>query len=361
MPGNSIGKAFVLTTFGESHGRATGGVIDGFPSNIFIDTDFIQSELNRRRTGQAFFSSVRKENDTIEILSGTFEGRSTGAPIAFLTLNIDHKAEDYAYLKDTYRPSHGDFTYEQKFGIRDYRGGGRSSARETVARVAGGAFAKLLLKLHGIKVEGYIRQIGPVTLPEDFLLQNYSSVSGSQIGCPHPETEAMMMEYLLKTKSAGDTAGGVISCRINGVPAGLGEPVFDKLHADLAKAMMSIPAAHGFEYGSGFRGASLTGSENNDPFIFRDGQITTSTNNSGGIQAGISNGNEIFFNVAFKPVPTLMTTQDTVDRKGNPIRLKGKGRHDVCVVPRAVVIVESMAALVIADHLIRAGFAANPE
>ena len=361
MPGNSFGKAFVLTTFGESHGRATGGVIDGFPSNINIDLDFIQSELNRRRTGQAFFTSVRKENDTIEILSGIFEGRSTGAPIAFLTLNIDHKAEDYAHLKDTFRPSHGDFTYDQKYGFRDYRGGGRSSARETVARVAGGAFAKLLLNLHGIKVEGHIRQIGPCSLPEEFILHNYKSVTGSQIGCPHPETEARMMEYLLATKSSGDTAGGIITCRINGVPAGLGEPVFDKLHADLAKAIMSIPAAHGFEYGSGFIGASLPGSVNNDPFTFKEGKITTTSNHSGGIQGGISNGNEIFFNVAFKPVPTLMTEQDTVDRKGNPVRLKGKGRHDVCVVPRAVVIVEAMAALVIADHLIRAGFTVNPE
>ncbi len=354
MSGNSFGKTLVLTTFGESHGKAVGGVLDGFPSNILIDLDFIQSELNRRRTGQSLFSSARKEDDRIEILSGLFEGRSTGAPIAFLAQNIDHKTEDYAALKETYRPSHADFTYEQKYGIRDYRGGGRSSARETLARVAGGAFAKLLLNLRGISVISYIKQIGPFGIPGDFILHGLTEISKSQIGCPHPETELQIIDHLQKMKSEGDTAGGIISCIIKDVPVGLGEPVFDKLQADLAKALMSINSAHGFEYGSGFPCAATKGSENNDIFIKKDGKITTRTNSSGGIQGGISNGNDITFNVAFKPVPTLMKDQESVNKEGETIILKGKGRHDVCVVPRAMVIVEAMAALVIADHLVRA-------
>jgi len=353
MSGNSFGKMLVLTTFGESHGKAVGGVLDGFPSNILIDLDFIQSELNRRRSGQSLFSSTRKEDDRIEILSGLFEGRSTGAPIAFLAHNIDHKAEDYAALKETYRPSHADFTYEQKYGIRDYRGGGRSSARETLARVAGGALAKQLLNLRGISLISYVKQIGPFAIPGDFILRNLTEISKSQLGCPHPETESKIISHLQQIKSEGDTAGGIISCVIKGVPVGLGEPVFDKLQADLAKAMLSINAAHGFEYGSGFAGAALKGSENNDIFIKKDDKITTRTNSSGGIQGGISNGNEITFNVAFKPVPTLMMDQESVNKEGEMILLKGKGRHDVCVVPRAMVIVEAMAALVIADHLLR--------
>jgi chorismate synthase len=353
MSGNSFGKILVLTTFGESHGQAVGGILDGLPSNILIDFDFIQSELNRRRTGHSLFSSTRKEDDGIEILSGIFEGKSTGAPIAFLARNIDHKIDDYAHLKDTYRPSHADFTYEQKYGIRDYRGGGRSSARETLARVAGGAFAKHLLDLRKISVTAYVRQIGKFSLPEEFFLNDLSGISKSQIGCPHPETESKIIEYLKEIKSEGDTAGGIVTCLVKGVPAGLGEPVFDKLQADLAKAMLSINAAHGFEYGSGFSGSKIKGSVNNDIFIKKEGKITTATNSSGGIQGGISNGNDIYFNVAFKPVPTLMMDQETVNLKGEKVNLKGKGRYDVCVVPRAVVIVEAMSALVIGDHLLR--------
>lgn len=345
----------MLTTFGESHGKSVGGVLDGFPSNIEVDLDFIQSEVNRRRAGQSLFSSTRKEDDTIEIISGIFEGKTTGAPIAFLAHNIDHKSEDYAHLSNLFRPSHADYTYEQKFGIRDYRGGGRSSARETLARVAAGAFAKLLLKIHGISVTAYIRQIGPVAIPEDFIFNDPGGSQKSQLGCPHPETESRIIEYLNQVKDEGDTAGGVLTCIVNGTRAGLGDPVFDKLQADLAKAMLSINSVHGFEYGSGFSGAAKKGSENNDIFIRKDGKITTATNWSGGIQGGISNGNEIYFNVAFKPVPTLMKEQETVTNTGEKVVLKGKGRHDVCVVPRALVIVEAMAALVIADHLLRSG------
>ncbi len=353
MSGNSFGKMLVLTTFGESHGKAVGGILDGFPSNILIDLDFLQTELNRRRTGQLLFSSARKEDDRIEILSGIFEGKSTGAPIAFLAHNIDHKPEDYAQLRDTYRPSHADFTYEQKYKIRDYRGGGRSSARETLARVAGGAFAKQFLSIKGISVTAYVKQIGQYSLPNNFILHELSGISKSEIGCPHPETELKIIDHLKEIKSKGDTVGGIISCIIKGVPVGLGEPVFDKIQADLAKAMLSINAAHGFEYGSGFAGAAMKGSENNDLFVQKDGKIVTATNSSGGIQGGISNGNDIEFNVAFKPVPTLMMDQESVNTKGEKVVLKGKGRHDVCVVPRAMVIVEAMAALVIADHVLR--------
>jgi chorismate synthase len=350
MPGNSIGRTLVLTTFGESHGSAVGGILDGFPSLIDIDLGFIQSELNRRRTGQTFFSSARKEDDLFEILSGVFEGRSTGAPIAFLARNTDAKPEHYLQLKDTYRPSHADFTWEKKFGFRDYRGGGRASARETLARVIGGALAKLYLRKQGISVTGYVSQIGSCRLDENFILKDAAAVLSSPVGCPDPETEAKMTRLLETVKADGDTLGGAISCRIKGVPAGLGEPVFDKLSADLAKAMLSIPSVKGFEYGSGFSSAGMKGSEHNDLYTTRNRVITTETNRSGGIQGGISNGNEIFFRVAFKPVASLMKEQETVNREGEKVILKGKGRYDVCVVPRAIVIVEAMAALVIADH-----------
>jgi chorismate synthase len=353
MSGNSIGKSLVLTTFGESHGPATGGILDGFPSLIDIDFDFLQSELNRRRTGQAFYSSSRKEDDLFEILSGVFEGKSTGAPIAFLAKNTDAKPEHYQQLKESYRPSHADFTWEKKFGIRDYRGGGRASARETLARVIGGALAKLYLRKQGISVTGYVSQIGQFKLNDNFKLEDSSAVLSSQIGCPDPFTEVAMIALLETVKAKGDTLGGIISCSIQGVAAGLGEPVFDKLSADLAKAMMSIPSAKGFEMGSGFSAAGMKGSEHNDLFLNRNGVITTATNRSGGIQGGISNGNEIFFRVAFKPVASLMKDQETVNRAGEKVVLKGKGRHDVCVVPRAIVIVEAMAALVIADHHLR--------
>ena len=344
MAGNSFGKALVLTTFGESHGVAVGGVLDGFPSNINIDLDFIQSDLNRRRPGLDFFSSPRHEDDLIEILSGVFEGRSTGAPIAFLVYNHDQKPADYEHLKDVYRPSHADFTYKQKYGIRDYRGGGRSSARETVARAAGGAFAKLLLHQRKININARISQIGGYAVND--------SVSAIHEG-KTMILDKEIINFLEKLKIAGDTIGGIISCVITGVPVGLGEPVFDKIQADLAKAMMSINAVKGFEYGSGFACAAMKGSEHNDIFTSEAGKIKTLSNNSGGIQGGISNGMEITFRVAFKPVSTLMMDQETVTISGEKTILKGKGRHDVCVVPRALPIVEAMAALVIADHLLR--------
>jgi len=353
MSGNSFGHTLVLTTFGESHGPAVGGILDGFPSLIEIDIDFIQSELNRRQTGQDFYSSARKEADRFEILSGIFEGKSTGAPIAFLARNTDARPEHYEQLKEAYRPSHADFTWEKKFGTRDYRGGGRSSARETLARVIGGALAKLFLRKQGISVTAYVTRIGNCGLAEDFILKDPKAMLSSRLGCPDPATESGMIELLERTKAEGDTLGGIISCSIQGVPAGLGEPVFDKLSAGLANAMLGIPSVKGFEVGSGFTAAGMKGSEHNDPFITRKQSIITETNRSGGIQGGISNGNEIFFRVAFKPVASLMKDQKTVNRKGELVVLKGKGRHDVCVVPRAIVIVESMAALVIADHYLR--------
>lgn len=353
MSGNSFGHTLVLTTFGESHGFAVGGILDGFPSLIDIDLDFIKSEMNRRRTGRDFFSSSRIEEDQLEILSGVFEGKSTGAPIAFMVRNTDAIPEHYLQLKDSYRPSHADYTWEKKFGIRDYRGGGRTSARETLARVVGGALAKLILQKQGIAIFGYISQIGNCSLDENNLPNKIYSAISSKIGCPDPIVEARMISLLELAKSDGDTLGGIISCKISGVPIGLGEPVFDRLSADLAKAMVSIPSVKGFEYGAGFISSSMKGSEHNDLFISQDRSITTKTNHSGGIQGGISNGNEIFFRVAFKPVASLMKDQETVDREGNKLVLKGKGRHDVCVVPRATVIVEAMAALVVADHFLR--------
>ncbi|MEI7499536.1 MAG: chorismate synthase [Bacteroidota bacterium] len=338
MSGNSFGKALVLTTFGESHGVAVGGVLDGLPSNLEIDVSIIQAELNRRRPGLDFFSSPRIEDDTLEVISGIYNGKTTGAPIAFLVYNHDQISSDYEHLKDIHRPSHADFTYQKKYGIRDPRGGGRSSARETVARVAGGALAKIFLNTHNISIIARVSQIGELQImdPEEDSAKNPS-----------------VLTYLERIKSEGDTTGGIISCSIKGVPVGLGEPVFDKLQADLSKAMLSINAVKGFEYGSGFKGASMKGSEHNDLFVKQGGQITTLTNNSGGIQGGISNGEEIYFRVAFKPVSTLMKDQETVNTSGETITLKGKGRHDVCIVPRALPIVEAMAALVIADHLIR--------
>jgi len=335
--GNSFGKSLVLTTFGESHGVAVGGILDGFPSNLEIDPVFIQAELDRRRSGLDFFSSPRTEDDKLEILSGLFEGKSTGAPIAFLVYNHDQKSSDYDQLKDVFRPSHADYTWQQKYGIRDPRGGGRSSARETLVRVAGGAFAKIFLHSKNIHITSGICQIGMFQIPDP----------ATRI------TDPEILSFLEQLKKDGDTTGGVISCTITGVPPGLGEPVFDKLHADLARAMMSINAVKGFEYGAGFKSAAMKGSEHNDLFVSKNGKIKTITNHSGGIQGGISNGEDIYFRVAFKPVATLMKDQETISVEGNPVVFKGTGRHDVCVVPRALPIVEAMAALVIADHFIR--------
>jgi chorismate synthase len=353
MAGNTFGKMLSLTTFGESHGIAVGGVLDGFPSNILIDFHFIQSEVNRRKTGSNIFSSSRKEEDEIEYLSGIFGGRSTGAPISFIIHNHDQKPEDYNEYKDVFRPSHADYTYEKKYGNHDYRGGGRASARETLPRVVGGAFAKLLLREHGISVRGFVSQIGDCRMPDDFIIPGSFNSTDTITGCPDPETQSKIIHLLEELKASGDTTGGVVTCNIIGTPAGIGEPVFDKLQSDLAKAMLSINAVKGFEYGSGFAGSAMKGSLHNDIFIMKDGKVSTITNYSGGIQGGISNGEEIYFRVAFKPVATLMMDQKTVSRKGEPSIIKGKGRHDVCVVPRSVPIVEAMASLVLADHLLR--------
>lgn len=355
MSYNSIGKLLVLTTFGESHGPATGGVLDGFPARIPIDLPFIRNEVNRRNPANYPFSTPRREQDEIEILSGLFEGVSTGAPIAFIIRNTDQRPGDYGHLKELYRPSHADYTYEKKYGIRDHRGGGRSSARATVAWVAGGAFAKLFLAGEGITVSGFVSGIGPVRVPGDLALTDLSPSLRSPLACPDENTTEEMLQYLEKTRTAGDTAGGIITCRITGVPPGLGEPVFDKLQSTLARAMMCIPAVKGFEYGSGFAAAGMTGSQHNDRFIATKEGIRTETNFSGGIQGGISNGMDIVFRVAFKPVSSIGMEQQTVDLEGHPVTYEGKGRHDVCVVPRAVPIVEAMAALVIADHLLYSG------
>ena len=354
MSANTFGTLFRLTTYGESHGAAIGGIIDGCPSGLVIDLDFIQQELNRRRPGQSEITTARNESDKIEILSGIFEGRSTGTPIAFEVCNKDQQSADYDHLRDTYRPSHADYTYDSKFGFRDYRGGGRSSARETLSRVAGGAVAKLLLREAGITVKAYVRSIGEIDTGKDFGMDQLANIESSPVRCPDKAASDKMVLLINRLKDEGDTTGGVISCIIEGVPAGLGEPVFDKLQAELAKAMMSINTAKGFEYGEGFKAPAMRGSEHNDIFMAAGpGKIKTATNHSGGIQGGISNGADILFRVAFKPIATIRQTQQSVNRDGESIEIEGKGRHDVCVVPRAVPVVEAMAALVIADHLLR--------
>jgi len=352
MAGNSFGKKLVLTTFGESHGVAVGGVLDGFPAGIRIDTAFIQSEINRRNPAKYPFTTTRREDDKLEIFSGVYEGLSTGTPIAFLVYNKDHRPEDYDHLKELYRPSHADYTYEARYGIRDHRGGGRSSARTTLSVVAGGALAKLYLFPEKISITGFVRQIGPHSLPDDFTLADPALVLLSPLACPHEKTTQKMLDHLHSLKEQGDTAGGVISCIISGVPAGIGDPLFNKLQSDLARAVFSINAVKGFEYGEGFRAASMTGSQHNDEFIVEDNLIKTKTNHSGGIQGGISNGMDINFNVAFKPISTLAIEQQTINRNGDQITFTAEGRHDVCVVPRAIPIVEAMTALVIADHML---------
>ena len=349
MGGNTIGKILQLTTFGESHGVAVGGVLDGCPAGFEIDKEYIQHQLNRRRPGQSVYTTQRNESDEIEILSGVYDGKTTGTPIAFLVKNANNRSEDYSHLQETFRPSHADYTYYKKYGIYDFRGGGRASARETLARVAAGAIARQFILRSGISVSAYVSQIGNV------IAGNYAEITEeiidqSPVRCPDKDAAELMMKLIKETGAKGDTLGGIINCSIKGCPVGLGEPVFDKLHADLAKAMLSINAVKGFEYGSGFASASMTGTENNDLF---DEGFKTKTNNSGGIQGGISNGEEIYFRVAFKPVATIMQSQESVDKSGNKVVIEGKGRHDVCVVPRAVPIVEAMAALVIADHLLR--------
>lgn len=353
MAGNTFGELFRITTFGESHGKAIGVVIDGCPANMDIDLEAIQHDLDRRKPGQSAITTQRKESDTFEVLSGIFEGKSLGSPIAIIIHNEDQKPEDYAHLQNAYRPSHADYTYDAKYGIRDHRGGGRASARETAARVIAGAIAKQLLNLYGVHISAYVSRVGRLGLKKDYTELDLSKTDSNIVRCPDDATAEEMIQLIQDTRAKGDTIGGIVTCVIKGTPVGLGEPVFDKLHADLGKAMLSINAVHGFDYGSGFKGTTKYGSENNDIFTNEESKITTATNHSGGIQGGISNGMDIYFNVAFKPVATIMQTQSTVDSEGNETEIKGKGRHDPCVVPRAVPIVEAMAALVLADHLLR--------
>lgn len=347
---NSFGNIFRLTSFGESHGKGIGGVVDGFPAGIRIDMDFIQQELNRRRPGQSQFTTARQEPDRVEFLSGIFEGMSTGCPIGFIVWNKNQHSDDYNNLKDVYRPSHADYTYSVKYGIRDYRGGGRSSARETISRVVAGALAKLALKQLGIQVYAYTSQVGGIKLEYGYEAYDPLMIEDSPIRCPDPYKAPEMEALIADVKAAGDTIGGVITCVITGCPIGLGEPVFGKLHAALSAAMLSINAAKAFEYGEGFKGLKMRGSEQNDVFYNQHGLIKTRTNHSGGIQGGISNGQDIYFRVAFKPVATVLMEQHTVNIDGVDTTLKAKGRHDPCVLPRAVPIVEAMAAMTILDY-----------
>ncbi|MEY3241965.1 MAG: hypothetical protein RIR11_3404 [Bacteroidota bacterium] len=354
MAGNNIGVLFTVTTFGESHGAAIGCIVDGCPAGITFDTDFLQKEMDRRRPGQSSIVTQRKESDIPQVLSGIFEGKTTGMPIAIVIPNEDQRSKDYDHIARAFRPSHADFTWETKYGIRDYRGGGRSSARETAARVAAGAIAKMFLKTVGIHVQAYVSQVGNIALKSTYSELDLTQTEQNDLRCPDPVMAEKMINLIKKVRKAGDTIGGVVSCVATGVPVGLGEPVFDRLHADLAKAMMSINAAKGFEYGSGFEGVKMTGSQHNDPWVLNEmGQPVTTTNHSGGIQGGISNGMDIYCRVAFKPVATIITEQDSLDQSLNAVKVKGKGRHDPCVVPRAVPIVEAMAALVLADHYLR--------
>ncbi|PIB36733.1 chorismate synthase [Reichenbachiella sp. 5M10] len=346
---NSFGSVFKITTFGESHGRALGVTIDGCPAGIELDMAFIQDELARRKPGQSKITTQRKEPDSFEILSGVFEGKTTGTPMAMVIFNTDQKSKDYSHIAESYRPSHADFTYQEKYGIRDYRGGGRSSARETAARVAAGAVAKLALQQLGIAVQAYVSQAGTIKTDKAYHELDLSLTESNIVRCPDGEVADQMIALIDSVRKAGDTIGGVVSCVIKGTPVGLGEPVFDKLHARLGAAMLGINAVKGFEYGSGFEGAKMRGSEHNDIFDSEGGKVTTRTNLSGGIQGGISNGEDIYFNVAFKPVATIMRDQESIDIHGESVTVSGKGRHDPCVVPRAVPIVEAMAALTILD------------
>lgn len=350
---NTYGKIFRITTFGESHGTAVGVVLDGCPAGIEIDESYIQEQLDRRRPGQSKITTQRQESDEVKILSGVFEGRSTGVPICLVVYNADARSKDYSHIAEKFRPSHADYTYHQKYGLRDYRGGGRSSARETLARVAVGAIARQILKGLGIEIYSYVSQVGPVKLNKNYQELDLAAIEDNIVRCPDAEMAERMIAYIDDTRKNRDTVGGVVSCVIKGAPAGLGEPVFDKLHAELGKAMLSINAVKGFEYGSGFDGVEKYGSEHNDEFYVENGEVRTRTNHSGGIQGGISNGEDIYFRVAFKPVATLMMDQDSIDTRGNPVTVSGKGRHDPCVVSRAVPIVDAMSALVIVDFYLR--------
>ena len=347
---NTFGTIFRLTTFGESHGEAIGGVVDGMPPGIDIDVAFIQSELNRRRPGQSRITTSRQEPDQVELLSGVFEGKSTGCPIGFIVRNQNQHSQDYENMRCLFRPSHADYTYHEKYGFRDHRGGGRSSARITISRCVGGALAKLVLKQKGISIQAYTSQVGSIALDRDYHRYDLSLTETNAVRCPDPEKAPEMEELITRMKAEGDTIGGVITCVIKGCPAGLGEPEFGKLHAALGAAMLSINAVKGFEYGEGFSGVTARGSEQNDIFVSTDSGITTASNHSGGIQGGISNGQDIYFRVAFKPVATILQEQQTTDLEGNPTTFTARGRHDPCVLPRAVPVVEAMAAMTILDH-----------
>lgn len=347
---NTFGNVFSLTTFGESHGPAVGGVVDGMPAGIEIDMDFIQHELNRRRPGQSAITTARQEPDQVELLSGVFEGRTTGCPIGFIVRNQNQHSQDYDELRTLFRPSHADYTYFYKYGTRDHRGGGRSSARITISRVVAGALAKLALRPLGISIEAYTSQVGHIALEHDYRHYDLSLAESNTVRCPDVEKAVEMERLIQEVKNEGDTIGGIINCVIKGCPAGLGEPEFDKLHAQLAHAMLSINAVKGFEYGEGFAGVTQRGSEQNDVFVPAKSTLNTLTNHSGGIQGGISNGQDIFFRVAFKPVATLLREQETVNMDGNATTFTAHGRHDPCVLPRAVPVVEAMAAITIFDH-----------
>lgn len=346
---NAIGKLFTFTSFGESHGKGIGGIVDGCPAGIELDEAFIQSELDRRKPGQSAIATPRKEDDKVEFLSGIFEGRTTGTPIAFIIWNQNQHSKDYDHLKNVYRPSHADYTYQQKYGIRDYRGGGRSSARETASRVVAGAIAKLVLRKLGVVIIAYTSQVGHIAMSQTNDTVDLSLIENNIVRCPQPEVAEKMIDYIASLKQAGDSIGGVISCVIKGIPLGWGEPIFDKLQARLAHAMLSINASHGFDYGKGFEGVALKGSEMNDAFIKEGDHVSTKTNFSGGIQGGISNGQDVYFRVLFKPVATISKKQSTIDIDNNEIELEARGRHDPCVLPRAVPIVEAMAAMTILD------------
>jgi chorismate synthase len=352
MSANAFGTIFKLTSFGESHGKAVGGIIEGVIPGTVIDEAFVQSELDRRRPGQSAITTPRDEADRVEFLSGIFEGKATGTPIGFLIWNKDQRSKDYGNIKDVYRPSHADYTYQSKYGIRDYRGGGRSSARETIARVVAGAVAKLMLKQIGVSIQAFTSSVGSIKLEKSYEELNLEETEKNIVRCPDPETAQTMIDYIDQVRKDKDSVGGVISCVVKNAPVGLGDPVFNKLHATLGHAMMSINAVKGFEYGLGFGSTLLKGSEHNDEFFMEDDRVRTKTNRSGGIQGGISNGEDIYFNVAFKPIATILKEQHTVNKDGEEITSTTKGRHDPCVLPRAVPIVEAMTALTLADHLL---------
>ena len=346
---NTFGKFFTFTSFGESHGKAVGGIVDGCPSNIELDEVFIQNELNRRRPGQSEISTPRKEEDKVEFLSGIFEGKTTGTPIAFIIWNTNQHSRDYELLKDIYRPSHADFTYRQKYGIRDHRGGGRSSARETAGRVVAGAIAKLVLRQLGVEITAYTSQVGHIAMTQTVESIDFSQIERNMVRCPQPEIAERMIDYIKELKNEGDSIGGIVSCIVRNVPAGWGSPIFDKLSARLGQAMLSINAAHGFDYGKGFDGVGMKGSEQNDAFVVENNVVKTKTNFSGGIQGGISNGQDIYFRVLFKPVASISKKQQSIDICNNEVELEARGRHDPCVLARAVPIVEAMTAMTLVD------------